>query len=131
VLDRVTPEMTVVRRETFGPVSPVIRFKTVEEAIRISNGTALRPVVLALHQSPRPDHALRAESCNVGSVNVREVPGYRLGDDAVRRHQGLGARIQGRGTGSHEELLQYEDLFTALVNRGSHDGTDSADARPS
>ena len=40
VLDRVTPDMTVVRQETFGPVSPVIRFKTVEEAIRISNGTA-------------------------------------------------------------------------------------------
>jgi putative phosphonoacetaldehyde dehydrogenase len=27
VLDGVTPEMTVVRHETFGPVSPVIRFK--------------------------------------------------------------------------------------------------------
>ncbi len=40
VLDRVTPDMTVVRHETFGPVSPVIRFKTVEEAIRIANGTA-------------------------------------------------------------------------------------------
>jgi phosphonoacetaldehyde dehydrogenase len=40
VLDHVTPQMTVVRQETFGPVSPVIRFKTVEEAIRIANGTA-------------------------------------------------------------------------------------------
>src|SRR6202140_2746889 len=39
VLDRITPDMTVVRHETFGPVSPVIRFKTVEEAIRISNAT--------------------------------------------------------------------------------------------
>ena len=40
VLDHVAPEMTVVRQETFGPVSPVIRFKSVEEAIRIANGTA-------------------------------------------------------------------------------------------
>src|SRR5713226_2474068 len=40
VLVRITPDMTVVRHETFGLVSPVIRFKTVEEAISISNGTA-------------------------------------------------------------------------------------------
>src|SRR5687768_17756910 len=40
VLDHVDPEMEVVRTETFGPVSPVIRFKTIEDAIRIANGTA-------------------------------------------------------------------------------------------
>ena len=40
VLDHVRPEMTVVREETFGPVSPVIRFKTLDEAIQIANGTA-------------------------------------------------------------------------------------------
>src|SRR5208282_2509071 len=40
VLDQVKPDMVVVREETFGPVSPVIRFATIEEAIRISNGTA-------------------------------------------------------------------------------------------
>jgi putative phosphonoacetaldehyde dehydrogenase len=77
VLDRITPDMTVVRHETFGPVSPVIRFKTVEEAIRIANAT---------------DYGLSSSLCtnrldlitrfirelNVGSINVREVPGYRL-----------------------------------------------------
>ena len=40
MIDRVTPEMTLVQQETFGPVSPVIRFKDIDEAIRISNGTA-------------------------------------------------------------------------------------------
>src|SRR5271168_560152 len=40
VLDRVKPEMSVVRHETFGPVSPVIRFTSVDEAISIANGTA-------------------------------------------------------------------------------------------
>ena len=40
VLDHVRPEMTVVREETFGPVSPVIRFKDLDEAIAIANGTA-------------------------------------------------------------------------------------------
>ncbi|HEU4924378.1 MAG TPA: phosphonoacetaldehyde dehydrogenase, partial [Burkholderiales bacterium] len=40
VLDRVKPDMEVVREETFGPVSPVIRFKDADEAVRIVNGTA-------------------------------------------------------------------------------------------
>ena len=40
VIDRVRPEMDVVREETFGPVSPIIGFADIDEAIRISNGTA-------------------------------------------------------------------------------------------
>src|SRR5437660_9002193 len=39
LLDRVTPDMPVVKYETFGPVSPVIRFGNIDEAIRIANGT--------------------------------------------------------------------------------------------
>ena len=40
VLDGVDPSMTLVREETFGPVSPIITFDTLDDAIRISNGTA-------------------------------------------------------------------------------------------
>src|SRR4030095_11735311 len=40
VVDHVTSEMTLVKQETFGPVSPVIRFGTIDEAISISNSTA-------------------------------------------------------------------------------------------
>ena len=77
VLDRVTPDMTVVREETFGPVSPVIRFKTVDEAIRISNGTAYG--LSSSLCTNRMDLITRfIRELEVGSVNVREVPGYRL-----------------------------------------------------
>ena len=77
VLDRVTPDMTVVRHETFGPVSPVVRFKTVDEAIRISNGTAYG--LSSSICTNRLDLITRfIQELNVGSVNVREVPGYRL-----------------------------------------------------
>jgi phosphonoacetaldehyde dehydrogenase len=77
VLDRVTPDMTVVRQETFGPVSPVIRFRTVDEAIQIANGT---PYGLSSSVcTNRIDLITRlVRELNVGSVNVREVPGYRL-----------------------------------------------------
>src|SRR5579871_277393 len=77
VLDHVRPEMTVVREETFGPVSPVIRFKTVDEAIRIANGTAYG--LSSALCTNRLDLITRfVQELNVGSVNVREVPGYRL-----------------------------------------------------
>jgi aldehyde dehydrogenase (NAD+) len=77
VLDRVTPDMNVVRHETFGPVSPVIRFKTVDEAIRIANGTAYG--LSSSLCTNRIDLITRfIQELHVGSVNVREVPGYRL-----------------------------------------------------
>ena len=77
VIDQVRPDMTVVREETFGPVSPIIRFSNIDEAIAISNGTAygLSSAVC----TNRLDYITRFVSeLQVGSVNVREVPGYRL-----------------------------------------------------
>jgi putative phosphonoacetaldehyde dehydrogenase len=77
VIDRVRPEMTVVMQETFGPVSPIITFANIDEAIRISNGTAygLSSAVC----TNRLDYINRLVSeLHVGTVNVREVPGYRL-----------------------------------------------------
>jgi len=77
VLDRVRPEMRLVREETFGPVSPVIRFSDIDEAIRIANATAYGLSSAVCTQ--RLDHITRFVSeLNVGTVNVREVPGYRL-----------------------------------------------------
>jgi len=77
VIADVDPKMTVVMQETFGPVSPVIRFRSIDEAIAISNGTAygLSSAVC----TNRLDYINRCVSeLNVGTVNVREVPGYRL-----------------------------------------------------
>jgi acyl-CoA reductase-like NAD-dependent aldehyde dehydrogenase len=77
VVENVDPAMTLVREETFGPVSPIIRFRTVDEAIAIANGTAygLSSAVC----TNRFDLITRfVNELNVGTVNVREVPGYRL-----------------------------------------------------
>jgi phosphonoacetaldehyde dehydrogenase len=77
VLDRVDPKMTLVREETFGPVSPIISFRDVDHAIAIANGTAygLSSAVC----TNRMDVITRfVDELQVGTVNVREVPGYRL-----------------------------------------------------
>lgn len=77
VLDNVRPEMTVVREETFGPVSPIIRFRDIDEAIHISNGTAFG--LSSGICTNRLDDATRfAKELQVGTVNLWEVPGYRI-----------------------------------------------------
>ena len=77
LLDRVHGEMEVVREETFGPVSPVLTFKDVDDAIRQVNASAygLSSGVC----TNRLDDVMRfVRELQVGSVNVWEVPGYRL-----------------------------------------------------
>jgi aldehyde dehydrogenase (NAD+) len=77
LIDRVHGAMEVVQQETFGPVSPVLTFKDVDDAIRQVNGTAygLSSGVC----TNRLDDIMRfVRELHVGSVNVWEVPGYRL-----------------------------------------------------
>jgi acyl-CoA reductase-like NAD-dependent aldehyde dehydrogenase len=69
--------MTVVREETFGPVSPIIAFDTIDDAIRISNGTAYG--LSSGICTDRLDLIRRfVDELQVGSLNVWEVPGYRI-----------------------------------------------------
>lgn len=77
VLDRVDPRWPLVATETFGPVSPVIRFDTIDDAIAIVNSV---PYGLSSGVcSNRLDWINRLiRELQVGTVNVREVPGYRL-----------------------------------------------------
>ncbi|MFO0998621.1 MAG: phosphonoacetaldehyde dehydrogenase [Alphaproteobacteria bacterium] len=77
VLDRVPPDCELVREETFGPVIPIIRVKGIEDAIAVSNSTAygLSSGVC----TNRLDHITRfIAELQVGTVNIWEVPGYRI-----------------------------------------------------
>ena len=108
VLDRVTPGMTVVKQETFGPVSPVIRFSSIDEAIALSNGTAygLSSGVF----TNRLDYIARfIAELNVGSVNVREVPGYRI---ELTPFGGIKDSGLGYKEGVQETMKGYTNLKT-------------------
>jgi putative phosphonoacetaldehyde dehydrogenase len=106
LLDHVRPEMTVVREETFGPVSPVIRFGSVDEAIAIVNGTAFG--LSSGVCTNRLDVITRfVNELNVGSVNIREVPGYRL---ELTPFGG----IKDSGLGYKEGVIEAMKSFTNL-----------------
>jgi len=106
LLDLVRPDMTLVREETFGPVSPVIRFGTLDEAIAIANGT---PFGLSSGVcTNRLDVITRlVNELRVGTVNVREVPGYRL---ELTPFGG----IKDSGLGYKEGVLEAMKSFTNL-----------------
>lgn len=77
VVDKVRADMDLIKYETFGPVSPLTRFKTADEAIAMVNAS---PYGLSAGvYTNRMDYITRFVSeLEVGTVNICEVPGYRL-----------------------------------------------------
>ncbi len=104
VVDHVDPDTPLVREETFGPVSPVIRFDTLDEAIDLVNRS---PYGLSSGVcTNRLDVITRLVSeLQVGTVNVREVPGYRLESTPF-------GGIKDSGLGYKEGVLEAMKSFT-------------------
>jgi phosphonoacetaldehyde dehydrogenase len=78
VVDHVSFASELVMEETFGPVIPIIRVPDDDaDVIRISNATAFGlSSGVCTNSLPR---AIRyIEKLNVGTVNIWEVPGYRI-----------------------------------------------------
>ena len=106
VLDRIPEDCELVREETFGPVSPVLTFGNIDEAIRLSNSTAygLSSGVC----TNRLDYITRfVGELKVGTVNVREVPGYRIEMSPF-------GGVKDSGLGYKEGVLEAMKSFTNL-----------------
>ena len=78
VIDHVNARNELVLEETFGPVIPIIRVPDEDdEVIKISNSTAF-----GLSSGVCTNNFMRAkkyiQNLNVGTVNIWEVPGYRI-----------------------------------------------------
>lgn len=104
VVDHVPYDCELVREETFGPVAPVIRFKDVDDAIRISNSTAF-----GLSSGVCTDNwsviQRFIKELNVGTVNIWEVPGYRIEMSPF-------GGIKDSGLGYKEGVLEAMKSFT-------------------
>jgi putative phosphonoacetaldehyde dehydrogenase len=77
VVDHVPFDCELVHEETFGPVIPVTRAKDINDVIRISNSTAFG--LSSGVCTNRLDYITRfINELDVGTVNIWEVPGYRI-----------------------------------------------------
>lgn len=104
VLDRVPFDCELVREETFGPVAPIIRVRDADEAIAVANSTAygLSSGVC----TNRLDLITRfINELRVGTVNVWEVPGYRIEMSPF-------GGIKDSGLGYKEGVLEAMNSFT-------------------
>ncbi|MGK5084724.1 aldehyde dehydrogenase family protein [Bdellovibrionota bacterium FG-1] len=76
LLDRLSPEMKIVREETFGPVLPILSFKTEEEAIRLANdsefGLSASVWSADLERCKRVARALETGNVSINNVMLTE-----------------------------------------------------------
>jgi len=100
VLTGVRPDMRVAREEVFGPVLPVLRYETVEEAIELANATpfGLGGTVF----SADPDAAMAvAERMNTGSVGLGFFASNHAAPFGGRGDSGLGTEYGPEGLAAY------------------------------
>jgi benzaldehyde dehydrogenase (NAD) len=96
VLDAVTPDMPAYAQEVFGPVAPVARFSTVDEAVRLAADSGYGLSLGILTRDAMRGLAL-AERIPTGIVHIND---QTVSDEAVApfggvRDSGTGARFGG------------------------------------
>ncbi len=109
VLTGVTPQMKVAREETFGPVAPLVRFKTEEEAVRMANDT---PFGLAAYFFTRDlGRCWRvAEALEYGIVGVNEgITSTEIAPFGGMKESGIGRE------GSHHGIEEFLETKYTLM----------------
>lgn len=103
VLVDVTPDMRVMREETFGPVAPIAPFSSLQEGIRLANAT---PYGLAAYVYTRDldtaFHAARGLKCGGVGINVNDVTDIR-GPFGGMKMSGIGRELGEPGVDSYLE----------------------------
>ena len=77
VLDHVPRDAELVVEETFGPPIPIIRVKDIDDAIAVDNGTAFG-LSTGVCTNRWDDITRFVSELKTGTVNIWEVPGYRI-----------------------------------------------------
>lgn len=104
VITNVTPRMRMAREETFGPVAPLFRFKTEEDAVRMANDTEFG---LAAYFYTRD----LARSWRVGEALEYGIIGVNTGIISTEVAPFGGVKESGIGReGSKYGILDYTEL---------------------
>ena len=110
LLTEVTPEMTVYREETFGPVAPVVVYDDVDEVIDLANdthyGLAAYVYTQSLNTAVTAFERLRFGIIGINDVNPTSasVPFGGMNDSGLGRE------------GGHEGLDEYLETKTAGIS---------------
>jgi putative phosphonoacetaldehyde dehydrogenase len=104
VIVNVPRHADMVVYESFGPLAPVLGFKDIDDAIALSNSTAygLSSGIVTNNLQ----YALRfIKELKVGTVNINEVPGYRIESSPF-------GGIKDSGLGIKEGVIEAMKCFT-------------------
>lgn len=110
VLDHVSPESDLVAGETFGPYAPILRVADLDGAIRLANATPFGlSCGVVTNNLQAINRCIRELRC--GTVNIREVPGYRteLTPFGGTRDSGLGVK---EGVIEAMRAMTFTKLYT-------------------
>jgi len=104
VITDVPRNADMVVHESFGPLAPILTFKDIDDAIALSNSTAygLSSGIVTNNM----EYALRfVKELKVGTVNINEVPGYRIESSPF-------GGIKDSGLGIKEGVIEAIKCFT-------------------
>lgn len=104
VITDVPRNADMVVHESFGPLAPILTFRDIEDAIALSNSTAygLSSGIVTNNMN----YALRfIKELKVGTVNINEVPGYRIESSPF-------GGIKDSGLGIKEGVIEAIKCFT-------------------
>ena len=106
VIADVPRDAQMVMQESFGPLAPILGFSDIDDAISLSNSTALG--LSSGIVTKNMEHAIRfIKELKVGTVNINEVPGYRIENSPF-------GGIKDSGLGIKEGVIEAIKCFTLV-----------------
>jgi phosphonoacetaldehyde dehydrogenase len=104
VIVDVPRDAQMIMQESFGPLAPILGFKDMDDAIALSNSTDFG--LSAGVVTKNIEHAVRfVKELKVGTVNINEVPGYRIENSPF-------GGIKDSGLGIKEGVIEAIKCFT-------------------
>jgi succinate-semialdehyde dehydrogenase/glutarate-semialdehyde dehydrogenase len=96
IVDGVTSDMRIAQEETFGPVAPIMTFRTLDEALAIANETAYG-LTASIFTRSLHDAWRAAEELRHGTVHVNETTNYwdQLAPFGGAKASGAGRELAG------------------------------------